>query len=173
MDTIKLIVDGKEQSVPVKPLTIICKGPEFTAKIDTKEALVLDPEDFIYHADRVSNLHAYFHYWYMHITMKENFKVPAVSLTPAGIKIVSATYNLSPPLQIPDEIRAEGIESKYLMGLIDLTLKMADKQVPLYIKNPEAFQHPGRQLRLGDFFIALSKGTHKQIPSECLLIPTT
>ncbi len=105
------------------------------------------------------------------MTMKKDFKVTAVNLTPLGIKVVNTLYKLDPPMQTAEQIRAEGIESKYLMGLIDLTLKMADKQVRLYIKNPEAFQHPGRQAMMGDFFIKLSKGEHNQIPATCL-IPT-
>lgn len=168
MPTAKLLVNGVEQTVETKPLTLICHTG--LMDIQSPDSLTLDYEAFMYHGERTKTLHKSFHYWFFHISKIENFKVVQVSLTPFGLEAVNQAYKLNPRLESADEIRKKGSEATYLLGLLDLTMKMFDQGITrLFIKKPEMSLHPAYQSGLGDFFAALSQDKHNNIPESCLI----
>ena len=134
-------IGGKEHEIEVKPITLIVPSANMAMeKIEYPKRIELDVEVTTYHAQRVKKLHPEFDMvWRLFHSKTSN---PTI---------------IGPDPVDSDNIRKMGSGAVHLMGLIDLTLKLTDKNVPIAWKFPESFLHPGWQVALADLAIWFSK----------------
>lgn len=134
-ETVK--VGEQVMNLETRPITLIAPSAAMASgpKIEYPDRFSISPEVTLYHAERVQKLDPDFE------------KVWRLFHKSVG----SAKIDKMPTA---DEIRKMGTGSTHLMGLIDLTLKIAvRKKVPVVWIYPESFMHPAWQVGLADLAI--------------------
>ena len=129
---IETIVAGgdEELKIEIKPITMIFKAPDFHKKLSYPGRVELDSEAAMYHMERVKVFHEH---------------------TPRMVAQVFKSKDTT--LFTPDYCRQAGTGVMCCAGLIDLTLKLMEKDVPIVWIHPEAFLHPAAQCELADIII--------------------
>lgn len=136
-ETIKIVQQTHE--IEVKPITLICPSASASAlKIEYPNRFALSSDVTTFHAQKVQKLHIEFE------KVWRFFMANTSKPTPVDYDVTS------------DRIRQMGSGAIHLMGLIDLTLKLWDKKVPMVWVHPETFLHPAWQVALGDLAIYFS-----------------
>jgi hypothetical protein len=130
---------GKEiVKIEARPLNIIITAPTMLAdpELEYPGCAVLKEEYVMYHAERVQRLHPEF----------DTAMFTFLNNTTPAIRPISS--------KTADEYRACGRKLTYVMGLIDMSLKIMDRGVPVVWVHPEGIlTHPGWQVGLGDLSI--------------------
>lgn len=131
----------EELEVEVAPLTFVAKHPSHQDRIEYPNRVEIDPEQTLFHAEKVRVLHDDF---------EECWKI-----------VWNGTCHgedVQPPCEgDPVAIRNYDTACMHLMGLIDLSLKFRDMGVPFMWKYPETYLHPALQASLADFAVKLIK----------------
>ena len=123
---------GHTQEIETKPITMVFKSPEMLDKVEYPDRLRLEPEHWIYHAERVESFHA---------------------RTPG---LVRRVFRVDDSMEItPDWCRSKNREVLSVAGMIDMMLKFAYKGIPIVLVEPESGLHPAHQVELGDVLIDL------------------
>lgn len=140
-ETIIVNPGNQKHEIDARKLTLIMPSANMAgSNIEYPNRFSISASDTIYHADRVQKLHEEFYDYWQYFQRNVSDK---------------ARMELTKPT--PDEFRRMGQGAKHVMGLIDMTLKIMDKGVPLVWKYPETFLHPAWAVSLGDLSLAFSE----------------
>lgn len=135
MTTETIYVDGKPETITLKPITILCHPGN--VKLDSPGRYEINPQRTIECADGLPALA-----W-------ENARKDK-----AFIKMFKMVFTDMEP---PEHIQSEGMGVKHVIGLIVL-IKLAEwHKVPAFIRLPESFLHPRNQAGLADLLVFLTK----------------
>ena len=127
-----ILVGDEKHEIEVKPITLIYKSPGLHQRLSYPGRLEIDTEATIYHMERVKVFHEH---------------------TP---RMVAYVFEKSEVEQVtPDWCRQSGTGVMHCAGLIDLTLKMSEKNIPIVWIHPESFLHPRAQCQLADILVEL------------------
>lgn len=129
-----IIAGGTEKlEIEVKPITMIYKAADFHKRLSYPGRVELDSEAVIYHIERVKVFHEH---------------------TP---RMIAQVFKKNEIEEItPDWCRQAGSGIKHCAGLIDMTLKLMEKDVPIVWIHPETFLHPAAQCELADIIVELA-----------------
>jgi hypothetical protein len=119
---------GETHEIEVKRITLICHHDQ-TGDVEPLDRLVLDPEATLYHADRLS---------------------PGGRHTKTDALIARVFKQQLPPVT--------SLAYRHVLGLVDLSLKLLDMNVPIAWRYPETYLHPAAQVELADILIELTEG---------------
>lgn len=139
----KVVIEGQEHTIPLRDITLICTAPDFHSRIRYPNRLEISHEESLYHMDRVQRFH------------------PRTAGMVAKVFKVEDTGKVT-----PDWCRREGTGVRHCAGLIDLTIKMMQKGVPVVWIHPESFLHASAQAELADVLISLTKEPVKTLVQE-------
>jgi hypothetical protein len=131
MTSERILLDGEEQTIRVRPITLIVKSPNTPFDVQAPERLMIDARMTLAHAAQVVTLHP---------------------KTEGLFRTVFPKYDRD---VTPDEIRREGVGMRHVLGLIDLTLACVVEGRKCGWRYPESFLDPAAQLGLADVLVAL------------------
>jgi hypothetical protein len=127
-----ILVGEDKHGIEVKPVTLIYKAPDLHQRLSYPGRVELDTEATMFHMGKVKVFHEH---------------------TP---RMVAHVFEKKEVEQItPDWCRHAGSGVMHCAGLIDLSLKLAEKWVPVAWIHPESFLHPRAQCQLADIVIEL------------------
>jgi hypothetical protein len=164
MPTETIEIAGQEHQIEVKPITIICQNGDMRIKY---KRLELTDIDTLYHIENVKLLHPkaleFYHIVFPEFltgfTQEEMVQFSFQQTEHGnGIKI---TYFQNQhkelgwrELSLHDWVQTEGSGSRHVLGLVDMTLKLIDMNVPVVWIHPESHLHPSAQANLADLALA-------------------
>jgi len=136
-----ITVATQKIDIEIKPITLLVPSHEFSAgpRIDYPSRLKIDTDATVHHARNVKKLHKKF------IETWKTFMLNTSCKEYVKYEITA------------DNIRTFGMGSIHLMGLIDLSLKFKDINIPFVWVYPESFLHPSWHGALVDLAISLSE----------------
>jgi hypothetical protein len=132
MTSERILLDGEEQTIQVRPITLIVKSSNTPFDVQAPERLMIDARMTLAHAAQVVTLHP---------------------KTEGLFRIVFPKYDRA---VTPDEIRREGVGMRHVLGLIDLSLRCVEAGRKCGWHYPESFLDPAAQPGLADVLIALA-----------------
>lgn len=136
----RVFIGDSRRAIRTRGLTLLLPSANMAMhNIEYPDRIPVDAVAIKYHADRVDKLHPEFDKYYR-----------------LFMKSVSDPHDTD-TIPTPAQFRQMGTGLLHLMGLIDLALKMQDKNVPVVWKYPETSLHPGYQAGLGDLFVAFMR----------------
>ncbi len=132
MTSERILLDGEEWTIQVRPITLIVKSPNMPFDVQAPERLMIDARMTLAHAAKV-------------VTLRPK--------TEGLFRLVFPKYERA---VTPDEIRREGVGMRHVLGLIDLSLGCVAAGRKCGWRYPESFLDPAAQLGLADVVVALA-----------------
>jgi len=142
---IKVNPEGSTHEVEVRPVTILVTAANLANQnLEYPGRVMIDAEAAVYHADRLS----------------------LDGQHPQTETLFKRVFPDFPHFVVPDQIKQSSYGARHIFGLLDMSLKFRDLQVPFGWKHPEAHIHPANEVELGDIAIELALGPHPTTAEE-------
>ena len=136
MATEKIIADGTEHDIEVKPLTLLMHADEM--RIQVPDRVEITSMDTIARADKLTS---------------EEWE--SLRAAPAFCKLFKMVFT---DMELPVALTGEGYGVRHVIGMLVLIAECGAAGKQPFIQYPEAYLHPKYQLGLADLFVYLSKG---------------
>ena len=137
----RIIVDGQDASIPEHPLTLLFTSPE-TGQISYPGRAELHPELTVRWVDMLREEAD------LHPTFRRAFAIWCGAVQRGGP---------DPDITVAG-LQSSGTGLRHVAGLIDLTLHLRGRGIPVVWVHPESHLHPAWQCGLGDLIMWLTYG---------------
>jgi hypothetical protein len=149
MTTEKIKLGNEEFEIEVKPITLVVKAPNIMQDIQTPGRFMIDSTMTLEHVrfihDKAQPLHPLTQKLFLVVFPDYEQRLAGAPITPAMLAL-------------------EGSGAQHVAGLIDMSLILIDRGVPIGWRYPESYLHPAAQCNLADVLIALMKyGNTKKV----------